>query len=259
MVHEFDGEKYRKASAHQQQWGAGLIATLEFCGQESVLDLGCGDGRLTAELAARVPQGRVVGIDASQGMITTAGKYYDLPNVSFELLDILELSWEDEFDIVFSNAALHWVLEHEPVLAAVYRALHVGGKARFNFAGQGNCANFFSVVREIIRSERFAPFFIDFSWPWYMPGVAEYEALVTQAGFSATRVWLDIADRVFPDKESIVGWIEQPSIVPFLEYLPDGERDDFTAAVVAQVLARCDQGDGTYFETFRRLNLLAVK
>ena len=101
MTHEFDGKKYEKASAHQKEWGAKLIAEFGMKGTERVLDLGCGDGTLTVQIAERLPQGEVVGIDASQGMIDAA-----LPktqqNLQFLLMDINELDFVERFDIVFS-------------------------------------------------------------------------------------------------------------------------------------------------------------
>ena len=106
MTHEFDGMKYEKASAHQREWGTKLIAELGLRGTESVLDLGCGDGTLTAQLADLVPQGEVVGIDASQGMIDAA-RPKERGSLRFFLLDINNLNLTARFDIVFSNATLH--------------------------------------------------------------------------------------------------------------------------------------------------------
>lgn len=106
MTHEFDGNKYKAASAHQKEWGTKLIQELNISGTERILDLGCGDGALTAQLAALTPHGTVIGIDASYGMIETAQSHV-AKNLSFEVRDINELNFENEFDIVFSNATLH--------------------------------------------------------------------------------------------------------------------------------------------------------
>ena len=100
MAHEFDGKKYTVASAHQKEWGARLIQELSISGTERILDLGCGDGALTFQLAI-LTQGSVTGIDASQGMIQTAQSYV-AENLSFEVHDINELSFENDFDIVLS-------------------------------------------------------------------------------------------------------------------------------------------------------------
>jgi trans-aconitate methyltransferase len=112
MPHEFDGKKYEKASGHQKEWGAKLIAELDLRGNERVLDLGCGDGNLTAQIADLLLEGEIVGIDASRSMIEAAMPK-SRKNLQFLLMDINELDFVDRFDIVLSNATLHWVKDHK--------------------------------------------------------------------------------------------------------------------------------------------------
>ena len=110
---EFDAGKYRQSASHQTEWGAKLIAELDLRGDERILDLGCGDGVVTAQLAELVPSGEVVGIDSSQNMIAAAQALAS-NRLSFRRLDINDLDYEAEFDLIFSNAALHWVKDHSP-------------------------------------------------------------------------------------------------------------------------------------------------
>ena len=112
MPYEFDAEKYRQASSHQQSWGQRLIDELALAGSERILDLGCGDGRLTAVLAGLVPQGRVLGIDASRNMIEQARHSHAAANLEFRQLDINEIDFEGMSDLIFSNATLHWIKDH---------------------------------------------------------------------------------------------------------------------------------------------------
>ena len=142
MAHEFDGKKYEKASGHQQEWGAKLIAELNLVGTERVLDLGCGDGTLTNRIAECLPRGDVLGVDASQGMIEAA-RPRERSNLRFRRLDIADLQFENRFDVVFSNAALHWVKDYAQLRKNVRRSLRAGGRIRFNFAGEGNCAHLY--------------------------------------------------------------------------------------------------------------------
>jgi len=127
MAFEFDGDKYKKASAHQKEWANKILGELQFTGNETILDLGCGDGVITDQLAGMVPDGEVLGIDASEGMIKTAlqGKKHE--NVAFELKDINELDYSNTFDSIFSNATLHWILDHRKLLKNTFRALKSGG------------------------------------------------------------------------------------------------------------------------------------
>ncbi len=258
MGHEFDGKKYGEASAHQKEWGLRLIEELNLRGDEKVLDLGCGNGELTARLAQLVPKGEVIGIDASSGMINEAMKKR-ADNLRFMLVDINTLGFVKEFDVIFSNATLHWVLDHEKLLRNAERALRSNGVVRFNFGGEGNCANFLRVIRDAMRLGVYAKYFSGFTWPWYMPSVEEYRRLVEACRFRESRVWMENADRYFPDSEAMVRWIDQPSIVPFLAVVAEKDKAGFHEFVVTKMLEETRQADGTCFETFRRINVYAEK
>jgi trans-aconitate methyltransferase len=145
MAYEFDGKKYEQASSHQKEWGERIVEEFKLKGTERILDLGCGDGALTARLSKLVPEGEVIGIDASHGMIETAITREN-ENLRFILMDINDLAFDREFDIIFSNATLHWVKDHYRLLDNVKRVLRPKGIVRFNFAGDGNCSFFFKVI-----------------------------------------------------------------------------------------------------------------
>jgi trans-aconitate methyltransferase len=257
-VYEFNGNKYRKASSHQKEWGQKLISELRFNGREKILDLGCGDGSLTSQLADLVPDGRVVGIDASAGMIQTA-KRIRKSNLEFLLLDINAIDFVEKFDLIFSNATLHWIFDHERLLENCFRALCPGGAIRFNFAGEGNCSNFYAVLRKVMEMDEHKVYFIDFSWPWYMPQVDTYRQLVERTRFRDSKVWPDKADRFFSDEDAMIKWIDQPAIVPFLRHMPTDKGKTFRDLVVSRMILRTKQSDGTCFETFRRINVLAYR
>lgn len=257
-AHEFDGVKYRQASSHQREWGDRLIDSLELKGNEYILDLGCGDGTTTAKLATLVPDGFVRGIDASEGMIRAA-KPLERANLRFERLDINDLGFHSQFDVIFSNATLHWVQDHSRMLAAVYKCLRPGGRIRLNFAGTGNCQHFTAAVRQVTGTPEYSPFFRNFQWPWYMPGAEEYRRLVADAGFTDVVIDLQNADRTFTE-DGLVRWIEQPSIVPFMPRISDESmKKSFLDAVVRETLARTSDHRGGYFETFRRIDVRARK
>lgn len=258
MRYEFDGKRYQDSSAHQKEWGARLIGEFDLCGKERILDLGCGDGALTARLAELVPSGEVIGIDASQGMIDTA-RQHEARNLRFLLMDINKMPFSWEFDLLFSNATLHWILDHRSLLEKAHRALRAGGALRFNFAGEGNCSRFFTVIREAMARPEFSRCFSDFQWPWYMPTVEEYQRLMVHSPFREVRVWGENADRFFPDEEAMIKWVDQPSLVPFLACVNQADKADFRRFVVKGMIAATRQEDGRCFETFRRINVSAGK
>ena len=259
MTFEFDGEKYKSASSHQKEWGAKLISEFSFTGSEHILDLGCGDGAITFQLAEQVPNGFVLGIDASQGMIETAENTYKKDNLNFERLDINQLGFEEKFDIVISNATLHWVIDHKKLLKNIHNALRENGILRVNFAANGNCSYFYKVIKEVMQTSQYMEYFRSFAWPWYMPDIQEYKSLVEKSQFSEATVWGENADRYFPNTEALVKWIDQPSIVPFLECVAENDKKAFRDTVVEKMTQDTIQENGTCFETFRRVNVSAKK
>jgi len=126
MKFHWDASDYAKHSNAQQKWAKELISRINLRGSESLLDIGCGDGKITAEIASCLKAGTVVGIDNSAEMISLAKEKFPNsthPNLSFLKQDARELSFCQEFDVIFSNAVLHWVLDHRPVLKGIYRSL----------------------------------------------------------------------------------------------------------------------------------------
>ncbi len=258
MLYEFNGKKYKKASTHQRQWGAKLIAELDLKGNEHILDLGCGDGALSAQLADLVPKGSVIGVDASQSMIDVAQNHKS-NNLSFLRKDINSLDFEGEFDLVFSNAALHWIKDHKTLLNRIYRSLRDNGIIRFNFGGEGNCPHLFKAIKSAMTQRRYSRYFSDFAWPWFMPSVGEYKALVQQIPFRDIRVWGENADRYFPNSNAMIKWVEQPSLVPFLKCVAPTDKNTFRDFVVERIIQETLQEDGTCFEIFRRVNVYAKR
>jgi trans-aconitate methyltransferase/ribosomal protein S18 acetylase RimI-like enzyme len=256
---EFDGEKYKLSSSQQKAWGRKLITEFQFKGDEKILDLGCGDGVLTAELAKLVPDGFVLGIDASESMIETAQKDHAGANMRFELLDINAIDFESEFDLVFSNATLHWVKDHGKLLRSVFKSLKDGGTARFQFAGDGNCSNLIRILRRVMLARDYASYFSEFDWPWYMPAVDEYQVFLDEVAFAEKKVWSENGDKHFESAEAMTKWIDQPSLVPFLCCVAKKDRQRFRDVVVERMIKETLQDDGTFFETFRRINVLVRK
>lgn len=254
MTFEFDGKKYKKASTHQKEWGNKLISELELTGNEKILDLGCGDGKLAENISTLVPNGFVLGIDASLGMINVA-KQKEKANLRFKLMDINQLSLPDKFDVIFSNATLHWIKNHRKLWDNIKQILSPKGIVRFNFAADGNCSHFFRIIRTAITLDEYKQYLKDFEWPWYMPTIEEYKQIVKPLSFSEIKIWGENTNRIFPDKESIIGWINQPSIVPFLKNIEESKKENFRNFVIEHMLQDTVQKDGGYFETFRRINV----
>jgi len=130
-MYHWDPSDYEKNSSAQERAAESVLSGLKLRGDESILDIGCGDGKVTAKIAALVPQGRVTGIDSSPEMIDFARKRYpstQFPNLSFDRADAQKLDYNSEFDLVVSFACLHWIKDHIAVLRGIKQSLKPAGK-----------------------------------------------------------------------------------------------------------------------------------
>ena len=129
----WDAADYARNSTAQLGWARELLDKLSLGGDEALLDIGCGDGKVSADLSRRLCSGSVLGIDSSAQMVTLARQSFpvsEYSNLSFASADARWLDFEARFDVVFSSATLHWIRGHGPVLAGIERSLKVGGQFR---------------------------------------------------------------------------------------------------------------------------------
>jgi trans-aconitate methyltransferase len=237
--YRWDAEEYARNSAAQFRWALELIGKLTLRGNERILDIGCGDGRVTAELARRVPQGKVVGVDSSEEMVRKACAAFppsSMPGLSFLHMDARSLSFPDAFDVAFSNAVLHWIKDHSPMLAGVARCLRVGGRILFQMGGKGNGEEIFSIASDITRHNPWREHFYGFDFPWSFYRPDEYVGLLERAGFSARRIELVSRDMKQKGREGLLGWV-RTTWMPYTERLPEDLREPFLAEAVDRYLA----------------------
>jgi trans-aconitate methyltransferase len=258
LIESWNGADYERQSAHQRAWGTGIVAELPLRGDERILDLGCGDGGVTRRLAERVPGGFVLGIDAAAGQLEAAREKC-LPNMRVELLDIDALGFEAEFDCIYSNATLHWVHDHDALLRRVHRALRPGGILRAQFGGDRNVPNLLDCLRLRMTAPPFDRAFAGFRWPWYFPAIPEYKERLRASPFGGGQAWLEAKPQRFDTAEALIGWIDNPCLIPFVQALPAELRRPFRDGVVADMLARTLQADGGHLEPFSRMNVWARK
>ncbi|ESS71439.1 putative methyltransferase 235L [Methyloglobulus morosus KoM1] len=239
-TYNWNAEDYERNSQAQQQWGRELIANLNLRGEEDILDLGCGDGKVTAEIAHLVGSGSVVGIDNSIQMIELAKEKYlqnKHPNLSFQVMNASDLSFEDCFDVVFSNAVLHWVKNHQPVIEGLYKSLRVGGKILLRMGGKGDAAVILSVMDDFKASNRWAQYFTEFEFPFTFLGVDDYQVLLKAAGFSEKRVVLIPKDMTHDGKSGLEGWI-RTTWLPYTLRIPTEKREAFIEEVSSNYLGK---------------------
>jgi trans-aconitate 2-methyltransferase len=220
---------YAKNSANQFEWAKELIPKLELKGTEYLLDIGCGDGKITALLSAYLPHGKVVGIDSSEEMIAQARKSFPHchnPNLTFIKMDARELTFREQFDVAFSNASLHWIIDQQAVLTGVKESLDKQGKLLFQMAGKGNAQDVIAVLEEMISEEDCQPYFRNFTFPYGFYGPEEYKSWLADAGFKAERIELVPKEMRLPGIGGLIGWI-RTTWLPFTERMPPEFRDNF--------------------------------
>jgi trans-aconitate 2-methyltransferase len=192
---DWDAESYHRIAGMQERWGLKVLDRLELRGDERVLDAGCGSGRMTRHVLERVPEGRVIGVDASPSMIQHARDELGADErLELIVADLAELELGEPVDAIFSNATLHWVPDHERLFARLFDALRTGGRMEVQFGGEGNVEEFVAAIDKVAREPAFAEHLADFEEPWYFAGVAETEARLRAAGFDVEAIWMEHYD-----------------------------------------------------------------
>lgn len=259
---QWNAEEYHKSSSEQQRWARELIAKLALRGDERVLDIGCGDGKVTAEIAAAVPRGSVVGVDNSADMVRFAREAFPnsrFANLNFHLKDASSLDFSDEFDVVFSNAALHWVVDHRPVLRGIARAMKHGGKMLLQMGGAGNAAEVLRVLNEMIAEEPWRAHFADFGFPYGFYSPEEYRPWLSEAGLREIRLELIPKDMVHRGIEGLAAWI-RTTWLPYTERVAEPQREKFIGDLARRYLERHPlDANGNVHLRMMRLEVEAVK
>jgi trans-aconitate 2-methyltransferase len=235
---KWDARDYQENSAAQYTWAMELVAKLGLRGDERLLDIGSGDGKVTAQLALALPRGSVLGVDQSEEMVRYAQDRFaadKFPNLAFQLGEAAALDFASEFDVVFSNATLHWVKDHRPVLAGIGRALKPGGRALLQMGGRGNAAGVRLAMEAVMRRDAWAGYFTDHSDPYGFHGPEEYAEWLTAAGLRAKRVELLPRDMTQHGHEGLAGWI-RTTWMPYTHRVPEKARERFISEVVEAYL-----------------------
>lgn len=228
---------YASNSVVQQTWARELIAGLKLHGDESILDVGCGDGKITAELARAASQGSAVGVDTSPQMIEFANRTFSLPNLEFHVMDARKVQFIRKFDLVFSNAALHWVDDHQAFLRGAESVLRPGGHLVVSCGGKGNAQDVFLALRPEMRLKRWREFFRKIEAPYFFYSPEEYKKWLTRFGFKTHSVKLAPKDAIYEGREGFATWL-RTTWMPYTQRVPEYLRDEFIAAVVERYVAK---------------------
>jgi len=258
MSNQWNAAEYDAKHAFVYEKAKGLVELLAPKSGERILDLGCGTGALTAEIAARGAE--VLGVDRSEEMIAQARKKF--PALRFELMDARELRANGGFDAVFSNAVLHWIPEAEEVIAGVARALkpacagRPGGRFVAEFGGKGNIQRLVAGFHRALAALGMRP--PDEVGPWFYPSVAEYAGLLERHGLEVREASLfDRPTALEEGERGLENWI-RVFRKTFMEKMGEADAQQWIREVEQQCRGELFR-DGSWVLDYRRLRIAAWK
>jgi trans-aconitate methyltransferase len=259
---KWNAADYAANSTVQQTWAREIIARLKLQGDERILDVGCGDGKVTAEIARHLPRGSATGIDASPQMIEFAQKNFSVSkyrNLEFHIMDAREIHFPDQFDLVFSNAALHWMEDHQAFLRGAASVLRPGGRLIVSCGGKGNAQDVFVAARPEMRLKCWRGFFRGMEKPYFFYSPEDYERWLPRSGFVALAIRLAPKDATYAGREGFAAWM-RTTWLPYVQRVPENLREEFIAGVTDRYVAkRPPDAEGRVHVRMVRLEIDAVK
>jgi trans-aconitate 2-methyltransferase len=235
MTTDWDGASYDLVSTPQARWGKAVVPRLELYGDETVLDAGCGSGRVTEELLARLPQGCVIALDSSPSMLDQArarlrpaGHRVSFVEADLSALEPDQLGGKAPVDAVLSTATFHWVTDHDKLFANLHGVLRPGGQLVAQCGGEGNIASVIEAVRSLG---------VERAGTWLYATPEETAERLVRAGFVDVKTWSHPEPVPFPNGDGLTPFLETVCLREHLGTLPPEERHEFAAAVAAAMPA----------------------
>jgi trans-aconitate 2-methyltransferase len=225
---QWDGASYDRISAPMEALGREVLARLALGGEELVLDVGCGSGRITEALIERLPRGRVIAVDASESMVQAARRR--LPDADVRVMDALELELDEPADAILSTATFHWISDHARLFQSLRAALRPGGRLVAQCGGEGNIAQLRGRASAVLAQERYAEHFRGWRPPWNYAGAGETRARLLAAGFTEAESWLAPAPK---EPEQPREFLSTIVLGPHVQQLPEALREPFMDDVLA--------------------------
>lgn len=227
---EWDADTYDAVSDPQFEWGMEVLERLELRGEESVIDAGCGSGRITERLLDRLPDGRLLAVDGSEAMIEKARQRLG-EGASYLVADLAELEVAEPVDLIFSTATFHWIADHDALFRHLRAALKPGARLVAQCGGRRNVAEHTVAIATVGARPEFAPHLTEMKGIWNFAGPEETEERLRAAGFAEARCWLQPKPVTPADPLSFITTV---TLGPILDRLPEELRQPFAEAVLEE-------------------------
>jgi trans-aconitate 2-methyltransferase len=258
-MREWNADAYHRVSDPQLKWGIPVLARLPLQGDELVVDVGCGTGRLTELLLERLPRGRVLAVDLSVNMVAAARSYlaprFD-GRIRFARADAAALPIHNRADAIFSTATFHWVLDHPALFRSLHEALVPGGRLVAQCGGGPNIKRVHDRCNVLMASPRYAASFAGWRDPWEFADAETTARRLHEAGFVGVETSVEYTPVLQPDAKAFAEFVGPVICRPHLAHLPDeAARREFMRELTE--LAATD--DPPYELDYWRLNMAARK
>lgn len=231
QVRDWDGASYDRISGTMEALGLEVLARLPLSGEETVLDAGCGSGRITEALIARLPEGHAIGVDQSPSMIESARERLG-PGADLRVVDLTEIEIEQPVDAILSTATFHWIADHDLLFRRLRAVLRPGGRMAAQCGGEGNIDVLRGHVAGVLTVAPYAEHFADWRPPWNYAGPDETRERLLRAGFSAAECRLTPAPREPDHPREFLSTIV---LGPHVQQLPEELREPFMDDVLELV------------------------
>jgi len=247
-VREWDAAGYQRVSVPHEEWAEAVLERLPLAGDETVLDAGCGTGRVTRMLVERLPRGRVIAVDGSEAMVAKVGEVLRPSDRAF-VANLTELELAEPVDAIVSSAVFHWISDHDLLFSRMRAALRDGGRLAAQCGGEGNISDFRRLSAEVAARDPYAEYLGEgFEEPWFYADAEETEQRLRAAGFDEVRCWLQPWEVIPPEP---IEFMRTITLTPHLDELPAELHDRFLAEVL-------DAAGGELHKRYVRLNIEAV-
>jgi trans-aconitate 2-methyltransferase len=246
---------YNKNSELQWNWANDAIKKHDWKGGERVLDVGCGDGKITALIASKVEQGSIIGLDISNEMIDFASSFFQRDNLSFIQGNVLKLPFKDQFDLIVSFNALHWVVDQKTALLSMKDSLVQGGKALIVIPAYSS-NNISTRCEELINHEKWKPYFSNFKQFKIYFDQLQYDNLLKEVGFEVIDIKTIYNESMFSNLESFEYFFRP--LLPFIDHLSEELQKDFITELIGLMSYKVSVDGSIYFPYFR-LEVLVEK
>ncbi len=254
MPHEWNAKEYERLGDPMTRWGGQVLERLHLQGNEIVLDGGCGTGRVTEQLVAKLPHGKVIGADASAKMIEEAKeRFAGNPRVTLLVADLTEISLPEPVDAILSTATFHWIKDHDKLFTQLAKILKPGGQLVAQCGGVTNIAGVMAAIEEVMRTPPYAAAFEGWHGPWNYATPEETQARLTRVGFTDIDTWLNPEPVTLSSREHLIDYCLTIILGQHILRLPHEQHRAFTEAVVDARLRRAGEPSIDYV----RLNIVA--